>query len=147
MTRLRGRAVRLHLHTAITLGLVRVLMPRLGVERTLRFVVFVGDHAPQPRQPAGRIVRSVRRAAHHLVPGTACLAQSITVIGVLSAQRIAGDLVLGCHLTEEGWTAHAWVDCDGARLEPVMAVSSLELGRYRRCRGWRLSRALDPIPQ
>jgi hypothetical protein len=140
---MRNRAVRLHLHSAVTLPLVRLFMPRLGVERTLRLVVFVSDHVPQPRQPADRIVRSVRRVARRLVPGAACLAQSITVIGVLSAQRTDGELVLGCHLTEQGWIAHAWVDSDGARLEPVVAEASLELGRYQRSTGWRLTRSLE----
>src|SRR5437588_4204145 len=130
-------ALRLHVHTAVTLLLVHALLPRLGVERTLRLAVFLGDRAPQPPQTWERTVRAVRRAARHLAPRTACLAQSITLLGVLTAQRTNPDLVLGCRLTADGWMAHAWVDCDGQRLEPVVGGSELELARYRRGGGWR----------
>lgn len=141
---MRSGALRLHAHTAATLALVRLLLPHLGVERALRATVFLGEHAPRSPHDPGRAVRAVRRLARRLIPGTACLAQSIALVGVLTAQRATPELVIGCRHTDVGWVAHAWVDCDGQRLEPVIGGSQLELGRYRRRDRWRLRSTSAP---
>jgi hypothetical protein len=134
-----ARRLRLHARTVVTLAAVRLGLPLLGVERTLRLAVVLGRHAARGPQDRARVVRTVRRVAHHVVPGTACLAQSIAVLGLLSSREHDPELVLGCRLTDRGWVAHAWVDCGGARLEPVPGGAQLELGRYRRERRWRLT--------
>ena len=130
--------LRVHALALMTLIAVRLLLARLGVEGTLRVASFLGRPCATREGDVTRVVRAVRRTGRRL-PGAACLAQSITVAGLLGTRPGDLSLVLGCQLTPHGWTAHAWVDCDGDRLEPVPGGSHVELARYRWSDGWRIS--------
>lgn len=134
-----GRGMRtcvLHLAAVTTLAAARILVRLLGLQRTL--VVLAGRSVGRPRDPEGaRVVRAVRRAGS-LVPGATCLVQSLAVAALLNRMGRPCDLVLGCRRRDDGWVAHAWVEVDGERLEPVVGGVHHELARCRSTQGWRL---------
>jgi hypothetical protein len=89
------------------------------------------------------MVAAVRRAAR-VVRGSSCLAQSMALTGLLAQQGDECDLVLGCWLGENGWTAHAWVESAGWRLEPVYGGAQVEIARCSSADGWVL-RPAEPV--
>lgn len=133
-----GRRLWLHSRALGRVFLARVTLATIGLQPALRLAAF----RPGRRRavPDDAKVRAVRRAAR-FVPGSVCLAQSIAVLGLLSAEGVAADLVIGCRLGEDGWSAHAWVEHPGGRVEPVVAHRHIELAR---CRGGDQGWALRP---
>lgn len=138
LQRLR-RSLPLHLRALFLLCAVRLLLPRAGLRRTLRAVDALARLQRRP-QPATQLLSAVVRVSRRAVPGSACLAQAITLAGLMRAQGEDPAVVLGCRRDGDGWKAHSWVERDGAILDSLRTEHS-ELARYTAAGGWRPSRS------
>ena len=83
-----------------------------GVKRALDWadVALEGE----PDGSADEIVSAVTRAARYC-PGASCLARSIALVRMLRKNSVAATVRIGVD-TDPDFTAHAWVDVDGAPL-------------------------------
>jgi len=120
----------------------------LGVVLAARLLLTLGRPAPAVLRllASGRVRSSrrvddeaalvaVRRAGR--VWGAACLAQSVSLASMLHRRGDDPVVVLGCRRQGDGeWTAHAWVEVAGRRLEPVVSAAHSELARLEAARGW-----------
>jgi hypothetical protein len=126
----------MHLRALIALVVTRVLLQRAGLEPTIRRLDGMW-WIRQPAQPPQRVARSVQRVARWLVPGSACLAQSVAVTALLRGRPTEPEIILGCHRINGEWVAHAWVEYGALRLEPVFGGGfDVELARCRGANGW-----------
>ncbi|MEY2569750.1 MAG: Transglutaminase-like superfamily [Acidimicrobiaceae bacterium] len=119
---------------AALLVLAAVLLLRWrGTTRTLQRLARPGRvRHPAPPAPA---LRAVQRAGGRLhVP---CLAQSVALAALLVRDGREPSVVLGVHRYEDRqWGSHAWVECDGIVLEPVLAGPHAELARCAAAQAW-----------
>ena len=84
---------------------------------------------------------AVRRAGH--LVGADCLPQSVALTALLRRQGAEPVLVLGCRrVGPREWGAHAWVELDGERLEPLVAPDHTELARLTPAADWEISPAI-----
>lgn len=117
----------------LALGRPAPAVLRLLASRRPRFSRRVDDEAA---------LAAVRRAGR--VWGAACLAQSVGLASMLHRRGDDPVVVLGCRRQGDGeWTAHAWVEVAGRRLEPVVSAAHSELARLEAARGWRPAGAGD----
>jgi hypothetical protein len=95
--------------------------------------------APGAVEPL-RALAAVRRAGR--LAGGDCLPQSVALAAMLRRQGAEPVLVLGCRrLGPQEWGAHAWVELNGARLEPLEAPDHTELARLTPAADWEISPA------
>jgi len=73
-----------------------------------------GPIGNRPDASVDVLVAAVNRAARY-VPGASCLPRSIALARVLRKKGVPAIVRLGVD-TESGFTAHAWVEIDGAPL-------------------------------
>ena len=134
------RRIRLTALAGAQLLAARLLLRRAGLVRALRYLDsrhwLAGDPSPLDERLA-----AVRRASR-LVPNSACLAQTVAMLGMLSSGDASPELVIGCHLQDGTWGAHAWLEWEGARVEPVVGADQVELARASRVSGWELVPAI-----
>lgn len=64
-----------------------------------------------------RAARVAARVVRAPVVGATCLPAAIAVARVVASRGVRADLVLGV-TTAEGFTAHAWVEAGGRRIDP-----------------------------
>lgn len=84
------------------------------------------------------VVAAIQRAGHWVRAD--CLPQSVALAAVLCRGGASPTLVLGCRRDGPGdWGAHAWVELDGKRLEPVPAPEHAELARLSQAQGWKIT--------
>lgn len=78
---------------------------------------------------------AVRSAGSRL--GARCLAQSVALAALLARDGNDPVIVLGCRrYGAQEWGSHAWVECAGDILEPVVADAHAELARCAAAEGW-----------
>ena len=87
--------------------------------------------SPERRAEAEGVARLVTVAArHHLWPMT-CLRRALVIDRLLARRGIPAELRIGVRKGEEGFRAHAWIECGGRPLFEPEAVeerySSLEI--------------------
>lgn len=87
---------------------------RVAPGRTLRWL------QPPPGRRASRryaadVLDTVNRVADAI--GGACLARSIAAQRLLARDGVAADLVIGAAKHDGRLHAHAWLECDGLRLD------------------------------
>lgn len=106
---------------------VRLLLRRRNLPDTLAQL-----RAGEPRVPdcaatrtALRLGRAVRRVLALLPADSRCLMQSLVLTRMLARRGIDSDLVLAAG-TEQGFEAHAWLECSG---HAVLPPAGPELGR------------------
>ena len=101
------------------LPLVAALLRLLGYPRTLRLLSRWSSAAP-PRVDlpqdsmayALRLGRLARMAGRYVPTNGSCLRQSLLVWWLLRRKGVPAELRIGGR-TQEGFTAHAWVEVDG----------------------------------
>jgi hypothetical protein len=122
---------------ALGVVLVARLMLTLGRPAPAVLRLLASRRARSPRQVDDQVaLAAVRRAGR--VWGATCLAQSVGLASMLHRRGDDAAVVLGCRRQPDGeWTAHAWVEVAGRRLEPVVSVAHSELARLEAARGWR----------
>lgn len=77
---------------------------------------------PERRAEAERVARMVAIAArHHLYPMT-CLRRALVVERLLARRGVPAELRIGVRKGEEGFRAHAWIECGGRPLFEPEAV-------------------------
>jgi len=126
--RLSAAERRLLLQALFLLGVARVAL-RLARLRTVRIWVgrLVGARHPSAIHTRQRIIWAVEAASRRLPGATTCLPRAFVAHALLAREGYAARLRIGVALSpEEGFSAHAWVECDGA---PV--IGGRDLGRYR----------------
>src|SRR5438445_10198391 len=128
------RRVPLHLLALMLLLEGRALLRVTGLRRTLSLVAAPGRQKSTPAPPE-RLLRAVRRVSR-LIPRSTCLAQSLALAGLLVRQGDDCDVVLGCWRNKDEWTAHAWVESSGQKLEPVYGGAQTEIARCTSKNGW-----------
>lgn len=83
-----------------------------------------GPVTPERWAEAESIARLVAAAArHHLYPMT-CLRRSLVLDRFLAERGIPSELRIGVRKDEQGFRAHAWIECDGRALSEPEAVES-----------------------
>lgn len=87
--------------------------------------------SPEHRAESESVARLVAVAArHHLWPMT-CLRRALVIDRLLARRGIPAELRIGVRKGEEGFRAHAWIECGGRPLFEPEAVeerySSLEI--------------------
>jgi len=120
-------SARVTLELVQTSTALRVLAGRTGATRRQR----------QPDLDPQLALRAVQRAGNRAHAD--CLAQSVALAAVLQRGGHEPTLVLGCRrYGARDWGAHAWVEVDGARLDPVSQPEHAELARLRAANDWRI---------
>lgn len=118
-------AARILLKTRTTTAVLRLLAGRRP---------FPPDQVPDPIS----VLAAVRRAGR--LVGADCLPQSVALAATLRRHGVEPVLVLGCRrIAPQEWGAHAWVELDGARLEPLEAPEHTELARLTPAANWEIS--------
>lgn len=72
------------------------------------------------------------RTAGRIVPGATCLTQALALSHLLSRSGYASIVQIGVTNEDGQFTAHAWVECDGA---PLLS-SAADITRYSRLLTW-----------
>jgi len=119
----------------VLLPLVRVSLRAVGFGRTRRWVdracaVAFGSRDSAVHDAAATTERIVRAAAVHTICETTCLARAIVLDGLLRAQGLHPDIRLGAKQDAGVFAAHAWVECDGAVLDPMQQGATAEYQRF-----------------
>jgi len=65
---------------------------------------------------AAMTARMVRAAARHGIGNPSCLEESLVLLHLLSAARVAAQLRIGVKKNVPKFEAHAWVECEGVAL-------------------------------
>lgn len=119
----------LALRAILWLGVMRMALPRVSLER-LR--AWIDERASRRAEPPSVSAREIRRAmsrAERTLPGATCLARSLAAELLLRSAGHATRLSIGvANATERELPldAHAWIESDGV----VVAGDAAELGRY-----------------
>jgi hypothetical protein len=134
LARLSGSERRILLAAALWLPAVDLGLRTVGFARVRRWLA-AGRRAvplsPERRAEAELVARMVTVAArHHLWPMT-CLRRALVIDRLLARRGIPAELRIGVGKGEEGFRAHAWIECGGRPLFEPEAVeerySSLEI--------------------
>lgn len=118
LLRLGGGDRRLLVHAALWLLATDLGLRTLGFARTRRLLA-VGRTPcfPSDAPPAWGEIDAVAwavaaAAAHHLYP-MRCLARSLVLERLLARRGVPSELRIGMQRDEEGFRAHAWIECFG----------------------------------
>jgi Transglutaminase-like superfamily len=87
--------------------------------------------APSTRFTVDRIERAIRIASR-VVPRATCLTQALALSHLLSSSGYRSVVQIGVTNEHGRFTAHAWVECDGATL----LSSDADVRRYSRLLTW-----------
>lgn len=122
---------------AVLVVTARVLLWKWPTPAVLRLLAGGPGQSRRPLDPSAA-VSVVRRAGR--LSGAACLAQAVALAAMLQRRGSEPAVVLGCRRQgDQDWSAHAWVELDGARLEPLVQPPHAVLTRLRADKGWQLS--------
>jgi hypothetical protein len=133
LARLSGADRRVLLAAALWLPAVDLGLRTVGFARVRRWLG-TGRSAgppsaplsPERRAEAEAVARWVTVAArHHLWPMT-CLRRALVIDRMLARRGIPAELSIGVRKGEEGFRAHAWIECGG---RPLFEPEAVEL-RY-----------------
>jgi hypothetical protein len=81
-----------------------------------------GREAPDPvsaRQIGLRLARAVDRTLRALPADSRCIMQALVLCSLLARRGIPTSLVIGVRDPRESFLAHAWVELEGAPLQPT----------------------------
>lgn len=114
----------------------RRALSRHGLARTLAQLQHEGGRTPKARQPREltlRIVRSyysLRRVFRQGLMASDCLYRSLALAAVLRRNGVEADLCIG--IIDLPFSAHAWVEADGAVLNDMLSKRSeyTTIGRF-----------------
>ena len=110
---------------AVTLALKTIGLRRchLAMERLMPLRQSHAFSAGAARQRGRRTAWLVRVAATHGCVRASCLAQSLSVAGLLRRQRIPATLCIGVRKHQGQLEAHAWIECQNEVLTDDALVS------------------------
>ena len=115
---LNGREQWLTCVSALAVGTAALLMRVVSIQRLLRAASGpVSGSAISDYEIGDRIV-AMDRAARY-VPGATCLAKSLTLAWMLRGCGVPAEIRVGVQ-TADGFSAHAWVECEGKALTSAM---------------------------
>lgn len=125
---------------AVTVALSKVLLARLPTTTVLTALAGrrrAGSHGSVDPALAAR---SVAAAARRLRAD--CLPQAVALAALLQRGGSEPTVVLGCRFYGPSqWGAHAWVEVDGERFDPLPGPEHTELGRLSAAGRWRVEGA------
>lgn len=122
----------------LTVAAARVLLKTTKTQTALR--VLAGSHPirQDPRVTPQAAADAVAKAGGLL--RAACLAQSVALAAVLQRTGSAPILVIGCRrYAAERWGAHAWVEVNGRRFDPLSLEQHEELCRVSAEGRWQIA--------
>jgi hypothetical protein len=124
----------LHVELLVCLLAARRLLRRIGLEPALRRLTGGGGgSAPVAALDLVPIVGRVRR----IIGRGTCLEESAALAAVLTRHRRRPVLVVGCRRADDAaWSAHAWIEVDGVRLDQAPSEQHSALATYRASSGW-----------
>ncbi len=96
--------------SACTLNWFGMSRCRAFFERTIRRPT-EAEQSDSTLDEARRIARLVRIAATRSLYAANCLQRSIVLWWLLRRRGVTSDIRFGCRVGENGWEAHAWVEC------------------------------------
>ena len=135
----RESSRRLDVAALLGVGLAKLLLRRVRTPTVLRFLAGGGKAIVKRRTDPDLAAAAVARAARTL--GAECLPQSVALTAVLQRTGAAPSLVIGCRRHSAGlWGAHAWVEVNGRRFDPLAHEEHEELCRLSAAGRWQIAR-------
>lgn len=124
----------------VVVALAKLLLTRLRTTTVLTALAGADRSRLRGRVDPDQAATSVATAARIL--RAECLPQAVALAALLQRGGASPTVVLGCRFYgENSWGAHAWVEVDGRRFDPLAGHEHAELGRLSAAGRWRVEGA------